>query len=63
MEALPSLFFRSSSQRRRVYELLRIRELESLRERGRSEVGSGVIEGGGDGSDGLSSNRQQQKKA
>lgn len=31
MEALPSLFFRSSSQRRRVYELLRIRELESLR--------------------------------
>lgn len=37
MEALPSLFFRSSSQRRRVYELLRIRELESL--------GGGVSEG------------------
>ena len=31
MEALPSLFFRSSSQRRRVYEPLRIRAVESLR--------------------------------
>lgn len=39
MEALPSLFFRSSSQRRRVYELLRIRELESLREGGRESEG------------------------
>lgn len=43
MDALPSLFFRSSSQRRRVYELLRIRELESLQGGGRSVEESEVI--------------------